>query len=152
MSTSRTLQQALQELARDEASLVHATYQYLERRPRFLGLTFLQWGQLAACACAAWLLTHVLPLPGSYDVSVAVTIAGIPAAGALVAMDADFDVWAWLRAFVRWRHTAGLYLPGLAPDSAPSGYVVRDAAARSPRPADAAGATRTAKTVEDLWR
>ena len=152
MSTSRTLQQALKELARDDASLVHPTYQYLERRPRFLGLTFLQWGQLAACACAAWLLAKLLPLPGSYDVSIAVTIAGIPAAGALVAMDADFDVLAWLRALVRWRRSAGLYLPGLAPNSAMSGYVLHDAAAKAPDSGAARETARTPTSMEDLWR
>ena len=112
MTAGRSLREALRELSEGDASLVHPTYRHLERRTRLFGLTFLQWAQVTVCVLAAWLLSRVLPLPGPYDVSVAVTLAGIPAAAAVVATDADHDVLALLRGLRSWRTARAIYLPG----------------------------------------
>jgi hypothetical protein len=81
---------------------VHTTYKHLEDRIRLGGLTLGQWIQLLVCGLAAYALSTLLPLPGSWSVSVAVTVCGLPAAGAIAFMSADFDVLAWGRAGVRW--------------------------------------------------
>lgn len=104
---------------------MHPTYKHLEARIRLAGLTVGQWAQLLASAVAAYGLAHVLPLPGSWSVSVAVTVCGLPAATAIAVMQHDFDVVVWLRAAVRFvrapeRYRAGVrpWAPGLADDGA----------------------------------
>jgi hypothetical protein len=126
MSTARALQQALRELADHEASLVHPTYRHLERRARLFGLTFLQWGHIGLSLAAAWLLSRLIPLPSPYDVSAAVTIAGIPAAAAVVALDADRDITVIARGLWHWRTVAGTYLPATETTVAVQGYELRD--------------------------
>jgi hypothetical protein len=76
--------------------VLHPTYQHLEDRIRLAGLTLLQWAQLFVCAMAAFGLSKLLPLPGSWSLSVAVTVCGLPAAAAISFMQADFDVRRWL--------------------------------------------------------
>ena len=76
--------------------MLHPTYQHLEDRIRLAGLSLLQWAQLFVCALAAFGLSKLLPLPGSWSVSVAVTVCGLPAAAAIAFMQADFDVPRWL--------------------------------------------------------
>jgi hypothetical protein len=88
---------------------VHPTYKHLEDRIRLGGLALGQWAQLLACGVAAYVLSTLLPLPGSWSVSVAVTVCGLPAAGAITFMSADFDVVGWARAAVRWRCAPTLY-------------------------------------------
>jgi hypothetical protein len=83
----------------------HPTYQHLEDRIRLAGLSLLQWAQLCVCALAAFGLSKLLPLPGSWSVSVAVTICGLPAAAAIAFMQADFDVRRWLLDAVAFRRT-----------------------------------------------
>ena len=147
MNATRSLQQALREISRDDESLVHPTYGRIDRAMRIVGLTWAQWGQLAASAIVAWLLAKVLPLPDPYNLSVALTIAGIPAACALVTMHDDFDVIDWLRAVVFWRRRAGVLLPGTDPDRDPEGYVVCDDAPAGRELRTSRPATRP----EDLW-
>lgn len=76
--------------------MLHPTYQHLEDRIRLAGLSLLQWAQLFACAIAAFGLSKVLPLPGSWSLSTAVTVCGLPAAAAIAFMQADFDIRRWL--------------------------------------------------------
>jgi hypothetical protein len=82
---------------------VHPTYRHLEDRIRLGGLRLGQWTQLLVCGLAAYALSRLLPLPGSWSLSVAVTVCGLPAAGAIAFMSADFDVLGWGRAAVRWQ-------------------------------------------------
>jgi hypothetical protein len=88
---------------------VHPTYKHLEDRIRLGGLTLGQWTQLLACGLAAYALSTLLPLPGSWSLSVAVTVCGLPAAAAVAFMNADFDVVQGVRAAVRWRRGPTLY-------------------------------------------
>jgi hypothetical protein len=118
---------------------VHPTYKHLEDRIRLGGLSLRQWAQLLVCAVAAYALSTLLPLPGSWSVSVAVTACGLPAAGAIAFMSADFDVVAWMRAAVRWRR-------------APKCYAGSDlAAARDPIGTCTVGVAERAFDAEALW-
>ena len=89
---------------------MHPTYKHLEDRIRLGGLTLGQWTQLLACALAAYALSTLLPLPGSWSLSVAVTVCGLPAAGAIAFMSADFDVVGLARAALRWRRCPRRYV------------------------------------------
>jgi hypothetical protein len=89
---------------------VHPTYKHLEDRIRLGGLTLGQWAQLLGCALAAYALSTLLPLPGSWSLSVAVTVCGLPAAAAIAFMSADFDVVGLARAAVRWRRGPRRYI------------------------------------------
>jgi hypothetical protein len=88
---------------------VHPTYRHLEDRIRLGGLTLGQWSQLVVCGLAAYALSMLLPLPGSWSVSVAVTVCGLPAACAVAFMSADFDVLALVRSAARWRRSPKRY-------------------------------------------
>jgi hypothetical protein len=92
----------------------HPTYQHLEDRIRLAGLSLLQWAQLCVCALAAFGLSKLLPLPGSWSVSVAVTICGLPAAAAIAFMQADFDVRRWLLDAAAYRRTPRRFAAGAA--------------------------------------
>jgi hypothetical protein len=76
--------------------VLHPTYKHLEDRIRLAGLTLGQWAQLFVCALAGWGLAQALPLPGTWSLSLAMTICGLPAAAAIAFMQADFDVRRWL--------------------------------------------------------
>lgn len=104
-----------------DASLVHPTYRHLDRRIRLAGLPLGQWVQLLAAAAAAYALAQVLPFGATYDLSVAVTIAGVPVAAALAAGTATNPL-AVLAALARWRRLAKLY-PSAKAASA-TGYVL----------------------------
>jgi hypothetical protein len=88
---------------------VHPTYKHLEDRIRLGGLTLGQWTQLLVCGLAAYALSTLLPLPGSWSLSVAVTVCGLPAAAVIAFMSTDFDVVQGLQAVVRWRRAPMLY-------------------------------------------
>jgi hypothetical protein len=88
---------------------MHPTYKHLGDRVRLGGLTLGQWTQLLACALPAYALSTLLPLPGSWSLSVAVTVCGLPAAGAIAFMSADFDVVGLARAAVRWQRSRKRY-------------------------------------------
>ena len=93
--------------------MLHPTYQHLEDRIRLAGLSLLQWAQLFVCAVAAFGLSKLLPLPGSWSVSVAVTVCGLPAAAAIAFMQADFDVRRWLLDAVGFRRGPRRFARGL---------------------------------------
>ena len=119
---------------------MHPTYKHLEDRIRLGGLTLGQWTQLLACGLAAYALSTLLPLPGSWSLSVAVTVCGLPAAGAIAFMSADFDVLGWARAAVRWRRS-------------PTRYVGTAAVDRAGGDAAVVGISRSARAFdpESLW-
>jgi hypothetical protein len=118
---------------------VHPTYKHLEDRIRLGGLSLRQWAQLLVCAVAAYSLSRLLPLPGSWSVSIAVTVCGLPAAGAIAFMSADFDVIAWMRVALQWRRAPKCYV-----GSAVVG-------ARDPIGAPAEEPAGTAFDAEALW-
>lgn len=118
--------------------MLHPTYQHLEDRIRLAGLSLLQWAQLFACAVAAFGLSKLLPLPGSWSVSVAVTVCGLPAAAAIAFMQADFDVRRWLLDAVEFRRGPRRFQPGfhesLRPRSEPALVRGRRTPTASPPP------------------
>lgn len=109
----------------EPASLIHPAYRHLDRRVRLAGLTLAQWSQLVASAATAYALAKVLPFGDTYNVSVAVTLAGVPVAALIAAGTGAVHPLDVLLAIARWRRTAGLYLPGVADDDAPAGYRLR---------------------------
>lgn len=110
---SRALRAADPQSATIESG-VHPTYKHLEDRIRLGGLTLGQWTQLMACGLAAYALSTLLPLPGSWSLSVAVTVCGLPAAAAIAFMNTDFDVLGVVRAAFRSRRTPGRFTGGAA--------------------------------------
>ena len=111
----------------DTASLVHPAYRHLDRTGRLAGLSLGQWSQLVAAGVVAWLLARVLPFGSSYDLSIAVTVAGVPVAATLAAGSGHASPLMTLVAALRWRRHAGVYAPGVADDTV-SGYVLADLA------------------------
>ena len=97
--------------------MLHPTYQHLEDRIRLAGLSLLQWAQLFVCAVAAFGLSKLLPLPGSWSVSVAVTVCGLPAAAAIAFMQADFDVPRLLLDAIGFRRGPRRFEAGAAPSA-----------------------------------
>ena len=106
----------------DQTSLIHPSYRHLDRTIRLAGLSLVQWTELVIAGAVAFALAQILPFGGTYNVSVAVTIAGVPIAAALAAgssAESPIDV---LVQTVRWRRAAKLYDPSLAAEHAPAGY------------------------------
>jgi hypothetical protein len=129
--------------------VLHPTYKHLEDRIRLAGLSLGQWSQLFCCALAAFGLSKLLPLPGSWSVSVAITMCGLPAAGAVAFMQADFDVRRWVLDALRFRRAPRRYLPGLGEEPQRAGYrLIGDE-----RPAFREGVSFAAARldVEGLW-
>jgi hypothetical protein len=106
----------------DQHSLIHPTYRHLERSIRLAGLSLAQWAQLVTAGAVAYALAQHLPFGGTYSVSVAVTVAGVPVAAAVAAGSGGVRPLALLVATVRWRGTAKLHLPGVAASAPPAGY------------------------------
>jgi hypothetical protein len=123
--------------------VLHPTYKHLEDCIRLAGLSLAQWSQLFVCALGAFGLSKLLPLPGSWAVSVAITVCGLPAAGAVAFMQADFDVRRWLSDAARFRRGPRRFLPGASGADQPD-------LARNP--AESRAATGVAPPdLEGLW-
>ena len=139
MSDASSFARALAELAGHDASLVHPTYGYLERRIRIAGLTIVQWVGLAMSLLAAYLLSSILPLPSPYDLSVGLALCGIPTAWTLVATDGEIDLHGHALGWWRWRQLRAVYVPDgpRGEPASPIGLTVVD----EPAPIDRAGAT-----------
>lgn len=102
--------------------LVHPTYRHLERPVRISGLTLRQWGLLVGAGAVAYVLAQLLPFSGTYDLSVAVTVVGVPVAVMLASADAGVSLPGYLRDAARWRRTARRLDPAVRPSKAPAGY------------------------------
>jgi hypothetical protein len=108
-------------------SLIHPTYRHLDRAIRLAGLTPVQWLQLIGAGAAAWLLAHVLPFGSTYDLSIAVTVAGAPVAASLAAGAGSAHPLAELRARFRARRRARRYEPAdPAAGTTAAGYRLTD--------------------------
>lgn len=143
---------ALRELLDDDSSLVHETYRHLERRiTLFAGLTIGQVLQLFCSCLLGYALSKLLPLPSPWDLSVGLTLGGIPATIALATSGSNFDLAAILRGLIRWRRLAGLYEPGCSPTTPPAGYRVGAAPATHDLSTGASTHTATHPELEDLW-
>lgn len=105
------------------SSLVHPAYRHLDRPVRLAGLSLGQWSQLVAAGVTAWALSRVLPFGTTYDLSIAVTIAGIPVAATFAAGTGRTSPLQTLTAVIRWRRHAHVYAPGV-PDDGLTGYVL----------------------------
>lgn len=126
----------------------HSTYKHLEDRVKLSGLTLGQWALLFLGSVCSYGLAQLLPLPGAWSLSIAVTIVGLPVSLALVASLSDFSVSALLAAVWRYRRSARNYLPGVAPDCSRPGYVV------TPAPAEKAALrppSRPTQRTTRLW-
>jgi len=139
-----------------QVSAINPTYKYLQAQIKIGAFTLWQWTQLVLCACLAFAIQSVLPLPGSWSLSVAITLAGLPAAAAIGAMSMDFDVLAYTRAWVRWaRRRNRTWQPGHNPDGAFTGYRVQPDEPTTPSPPRATHARRDTQpstpTIEELW-
>ena len=137
----------------EPVSAINPTYKYLQAQIKLGAFTLWQWTQLVLCACLAFAIQTILPLPGSWSLSVAITLAGLPAAAAIGAMSMDFDVLAYTRAWVRWTRRRGRrWQPGHNPRTPTSGYVVQPpdpGSSASPRPAH--WGRPPTNTIEDVW-
>jgi len=114
-------------MTNDPQSLIHPTYRHLARPIHLAGLTLAQWAQLVAAGAAAWLLTRVLPFGATYDLSVAVTIAGMPLAASLAAGTGSTHPLAYARALLTWRRRASVYPPASAAGATAGGYRLTEA-------------------------
>jgi hypothetical protein len=125
-------------------SLIHPTYRYLDRWVRLAGLTVWQWTQLVGAGIGAWLLARVLPFSGTYDLSIGITIAGVPIAASLAAGADSAHPLKQLRAVITWRRQAGIYLPGATAASVAGYRLLAEQSAT-------AAAGPSIATVEELW-
>jgi hypothetical protein len=130
----------------DASALIHPTYRYLDRSVRLAGLTLSQWAQLVGAGVGAWLLARVLPFSGTYDLSIGITIAGVPVAASLAAGAESVHPFAQLRALVAWRRRAAVYLPGAGAASTDGYRLITEVTA------SAAGESHmTITSVDQLW-
>jgi len=107
---------------RDAPPLVHPTYRHLERPVRLSGLTLRQWVLLTGAGALAYALAQLLPFAGTYDLSIAVTLVGVPVAAMLASSDAGVSLPGYVRDVARWRRTARRFDPEVRPSRAPAGY------------------------------
>lgn len=128
-------------MSTDTPPLMHPTYRYLDRAVRLAGLTLSQWAQLVGAGVGAWLLARLLPFSSTYDLSVAISIAGVPVAASLAAGADTVHPFAHVSAVVAWRGRAAVYLPGATPSL---GYRLLVAA-------PAAETTTDLTELEALW-
>jgi hypothetical protein len=128
--------------------MFNITYKHLEDPVKLAGLSLLQWAQLLVCVIAAYGLSKLLPLPDQWALSVAVTFCGMPAAAAVVAMQADFDVAAYVGAVLRWYRHRSTYQAGANPNDLPAGYHVATPASV---PATEAAAAVFDLRPDELW-
>ncbi len=103
--------------------MIHPCYRHLTREIRLAGLTVTQWAYIVVAVFVAFMLTRVLPFGETYNLSVAVTIAGTPAAATVAGAAGEVHFFAYMKALVRWRRTAKPYVAGGPPPSL-DGYVI----------------------------
>ncbi|HEY4280369.1 MAG TPA: hypothetical protein VGM91_19260 [Conexibacter sp.] len=129
-----------------------STYRFLDRKIRIGYLAWFQWVQVAIAVFLALGLSKAFGLfmPQMWALSTALTIAGLPVAAAIAAMESDFDVPAYLAAAISWRRGPKLLLPGADPAAAYAGYQLTTTD-YAPAAAAHAVATLTPNDMEALW-
>jgi hypothetical protein len=95
----------------DRHVLIHPTYRHIDRPVHIAGLAIGQWLRLGLAAVIAWALTKVLPFSATYDVAVAVTVAGTPLAVSLAAGSAATGPVTIAARWLRWQCRPKLYAP-----------------------------------------
>jgi hypothetical protein len=91
------------------SSLIHPTYKHLGREIRLAGLTLTQWSLLVVAGVTAYGISKILPFSDTYNLSVAIAIAGAPAAATFAGATGDVHLFSFLRAVIRWRRSAAVY-------------------------------------------
>jgi hypothetical protein len=131
-------------MSRETPSLIHPTYRYLDRAVRLAGLTLVQWTQLVGAGLGAWVLARLLPFSTTYDLSIALSVTGMPVAASLAAGADSVHPMSQLRAVRRWHGQRAIYLPDVAA-GAVSGYrLTSEAPLRRTQPP-------TMTSLEQLW-
>lgn len=103
--------------AADANALVHPTYRHLDRPIRIGGLTLIHWTYLTVSGIIAWALAKLLPFSAAYDLSVALSLTGAPAAIAIAACTGERDPFRYLCDVIAWRRSAAIYRSaGRAPE------------------------------------
>src|SRR5216684_3453222 len=138
-----------------QPSAINDTYKHLAGKVKLGGLTIWQWVQLIACALLTFGLQSLLPFSGTWNLSIALTIAGLPAVAAFAAMSTDFDVPAYVRAFVGWaRRRNRRRLPGHNPTVELQGYLIEGSVqerGQRPQAATVRPPQPAARELEGLW-
>ena len=105
--------------------MLNPTYKHLEEPVKLAGLSYWQWVQLMALIGLAYAISKLLPLPGQWGLSIAITVCGMPAIAAIVAMEVDFDVVGYLRAAIKWLRVRTRHEAGADRDAPSPGYRLR---------------------------
>jgi hypothetical protein len=116
--------------------LVHPTYRHLNRSIRLAGLPLKTWLAVSFAVVGTWATASVLPLPGSYAVSLSLTIFGAPLSVLLTTGEAVVSPRRVLHARLRARRLAGHYRasPPHHTHSERPGVLREPDASRPPRP------------------
>src|SRR3712207_5349615 len=93
-----------------DSTLVHPTYRQLDRPIRIAGLTLAHWAHLTAAGCGAWAFAQLLPFSSTYDLSIALSLTGAPAATAIAAGTSDANPLRYLADILRWRRASCVYV------------------------------------------
>jgi hypothetical protein len=106
-----------------DIDVIHPCYRHLSREIRLAGLSVTQWSYIVVAVFVTFVLARILPFSDTYNLSVAVTLAGTPTAATVAGAAGDVHFFAYVRSLTRWRRTARRYAPGL-PSPRPAGYVI----------------------------
>ena len=89
----------------------HASRDLPPPRPpiRIAGLTLVHWTLLTLAGCGARALAQLLPFSATYDLSIALSLTGAPAATAIAAGTGEAHPFRYLRDVISWRRTAAVY-------------------------------------------
>lgn len=83
--------------------MLHPTYQHLQDPIRLGPLSVLQWAGVSVCGLAAYALASWLPLPGTWSLSVAITLCGLPGVAIWVGQQSELNLWWTARMAWQWR-------------------------------------------------
>ncbi len=92
---------------------MNVAFKHLEAKLRFGELSIGQWaGILAGVMFALLFAQYLSPVHGLAGVVLGVYLGAIPASAAFYASLSEFDLWGLCAAALRWRRSAGRYIPG----------------------------------------
>jgi len=92
---------------------MNVAFKHLEAKLRFGELSIGQWASILAGVLFALVFAQYLsPVGGLAGVVLGVYLGAIPASAAFFASLSEFDLWGLLAAALRWRRSAGRYVPG----------------------------------------